>query len=59
MLKILLKGLGVVATKMFATFASEVMLEWLLFKVAEALVKSTKTTKDDEWLNKFKEEYNK
>ena len=55
--KALLKAAGVVLTKLFTTFASEEMLEWLLFKAAESFVKSTKTPCDDEWLRKFKESY--
>lgn len=35
--------------------ASEAFLEWLFFWVAEMIVESTKTTKDDEFLKKVKE----
>jgi hypothetical protein len=35
--------------------ASKVFLEWLIFWVAEMIVESTKTTKDDEFLAKMKE----
>ena len=35
--------------------ASKVFLEWLIFWVAEMLVESTETTKDDEFLAKMKE----
>ena len=35
--------------------ASEAFLQWALFWAAEMLVKSTKTTKDDEFLKKVKE----
>jgi len=54
---VLLKALGTILTRLFATMATEVMLEWLLFKTAEAFVQSTKTPCDDEWLRKFKESY--
>jgi|TARA_R110000765_G_scaffold88064_3_gene168480 hypothetical protein len=48
MIAAVLKGIIVkLATKAF--------LEWLLFWVAEMIVKSTKTTKDDEFLAKIKE----
>lgn len=57
MATVLLKALGAIVTKLFATLATEVLLEWMLFKAAEALVKSTKTPYDDEWLAKFKESY--
>jgi hypothetical protein len=33
------------------------MIAWAFFKVAESVVKSTKTTKDDEWLEKVREVY--
>lgn len=52
-----LKALGVIVTKAFATLASQTLLEWLLFKVADALVESTKTPHDDMFLKKFKEGY--
>tara|TARA_R110000822_G_scaffold310397_1_gene443040 strand:- start:5142 stop:5339 length:198 start_codon:yes stop_codon:yes gene_type:complete len=54
---VLLKALGAIVTKLFAAMATEVLLEWMLFKAAEALVKSTKTPYDDEWLDKFKASY--
>ena len=54
---VLLKALGAIVTKLFATMATEALLEWMLFKAADALVKSTKTKYDDEWLEKFKESY--
>ena len=57
MASILLKALASIVTKLFAALATEVLLEWMLFKAAEALVKSTKTPYDDEWLLKFKESY--
>lgn len=57
MATVLLKALGAIVTKLFAALATEVLLEWMLFKAAEALVKSTKTPYDDAWLAKFKESY--
>lgn len=57
MATVLLKALGAIVTKLFAALATEVLLEWMIFKAAEALVKSTKTPHDDEWLEKFKESY--
>lgn len=56
-MNILLKALGTIVTKLFATMATEKLLEWMLFKAAEALVKSTKTPYDDEWLVEFKAAY--
>lgn len=54
---ILLKGLLKVLKGMLATLASEYMLKYAIFSVAEAIVKSTKTDKDDAWLKEFKEQY--
>jgi len=42
---------------MLATAASKELLEWVLFKAAEAYTKSTKTEWDDTGLRKFKETY--
>jgi hypothetical protein len=57
MLNILLAGLKGVATKALTVVASKAMLEWLLFWVAEMVVQSTKTTKDDAWFKEFKKQY--
>jgi len=51
-----LKG---VTTKAIAVAFSKGMLEWLLFLIIDVVVKSTKTTKDDEWAKRFKDEYRK
>ena len=53
----LTKGIVSVATKMFMAAASEAMIKWLLFFIAEQVVKSTKTPHDDMWLAKMKREY--
>lgn len=45
-------------TRLLVTLASEQMIAWAFFKVAESVVKSTKTTKDDEFLIKIKDLYN-
>ena len=39
----------------FIKLASQAFLEWLLFWAVDMLVKSTKTTKDDEFFKKVKE----
>lgn len=44
-------------TKLAASLATEVMLEWLFFKVAGELVKRTDTPHDDDFYNKVKELY--
>ncbi len=54
---LLIKSLGTILTKVLVAAGSEAMLKWTLFKVAEAIVKSTKTAHDDEWLEKLKQEY--
>lgn len=59
MIQVILKALTAVAARAIAVMGSKAMIEWALFKLADAAVKSTKTTVDDEWLDKFKEEYKK
>lgn len=54
---ILLKGLLAVLKSMLATVASEYMIKYALFAIADAAVKSTKTEKDDAWLKEFKKQY--
>ena len=43
------------ALGIFAKAASAEVAEWLLFKVADVLVKKTDTKHDDEFLEKIKE----
>lgn len=47
--------IGSILKGIIVKMASKAFLEWLLFWVADMLVKSTKTTKDDEFLAKLKE----
>lgn len=54
---LLIKGLLKVLKSMLATVASEYMIKYALFAIADAAVESTKTTKDDKWLAEFKEQY--
>ena len=54
---ILIKGLLAVLKTMLVTMASKYMIEYALFAIAEAAVKSTETDKDDAWLKAFKEQY--
>lgn len=54
---LLVKGLTAFLTRLLVTLASEQMIAWAFFRVAESVVKSTKTTKDDEWLEKVREVY--
>lgn len=54
---LVVKGLTAFLTRLLVTLASEQMIAWAFFKIAEGVVKSTKTTKDDEWLEKVREVY--
>jgi hypothetical protein len=54
---LLLKGLVTVLKGMLVTVASEYMIKYALFAIADAAVKSTKTEKDDKWLAEFKGQY--
>lgn len=54
---IILSSLSAIATKLLFAATSKKMLEWLLFNVAEVIVKRTDTPQDDEWLRKLKEAY--
>ena len=51
------KGATVFLTKLLTSLASEEMIEWAFFQIAEAVVKSTATIQDDAWLQKIKELY--
>ena len=54
---LVVKGLTAFLTRLLVTLASEQMIAWAFFKVAESVVKSTRTGKDDEWLEKVREVY--
>ena len=51
------KGVTIFLTKLLTSLASEKMIEWAFFQIAEAVVKSTATPQDDAWLQKIKEVY--
>ena len=55
----LINTIGTVLTKILVTAFSESMLKWTIFKVADAIVKSTKTPHDDEWLEQLKRNINR
>ena len=57
LIAILAKSVTSVGIKLFMTLASDRMIEWMFFKVAKAIVSSTKTTQDDDWYNKLYQEY--
>lgn len=53
----LAKGALAVLLKIVTAAASEPLMKWLFFRVAEELVKRTDTPHDDEFLAKVKETY--
>ena len=53
----LVQNLLKIGVTAFTAMAGKEMMEWGIFYVADKWTKSTKTTVDDEWLNKFKESY--
>jgi hypothetical protein len=56
-IRLIVKGLTAFLTRLLVSLASEQMIAWAFFRVAGAVVKSTKTQKDDEWLEKIREVY--
>lgn len=54
---LVVRGATAFLTRLLVALASEQMIAWAFFKVAESVVKSTKTTKDDEWLEKVRDVY--
>ena len=58
LLGLLTKGVTIFLTKLLTSLASEKMIEWAFFQIAETVAKSTATTQDDVWLQKIKELYN-
>ena len=54
---LVVRGLTAFLTRLLVALASEQTIAWAFFKVAESVVKSTKTTKDDQWLEKVREVY--
>lgn len=57
LLGLLTKGTTLFLTKLLTSLASEKMIEWAFFQIAESVVKSTNTPQDDAWLDKIKEIY--
>lgn len=54
---LIVKGLTAFLTRLLVSLASEQMIAWVFFKVADVVVRSTATSKDDEWLEKLREVY--
>ena len=50
---VILKALANLVVSLFKQYATQELLEKLLFKAAEAIAKSTETDKDDKWLADF------
>lgn len=55
MIATILKSALAVIVKVLTKAASKEVMEWLLFYVADIIVKSTKTPHDDAFLEKIKE----
>lgn len=53
----LLLAMRAIGIKLITAFASQKLLEWLLFWVVDLIVKSTKTDKDDELVRQIKAAY--
>lgn len=58
MIQVLIKALTALGMKLLATLATEKLLEWAFFKLADVLVKRTDTKHDDEFLEEVKKAYN-
>lgn len=54
----ILAALRAIFIKLIASIATKSLLEWVLFWVADMIVKSTKMEQDDVFLAKLKEAYN-
>lgn len=52
-----LKGVLSFGFKLLTSVASEKVIEWTFFKLADSISKSTSTVHDDEWVSKVKEVY--
>lgn len=59
MVSIFIKPLMAVLTKVLMATASGPLIEWAFFYLAKAIVKSTKTPHDDEFLKLLRENYDK
>lgn len=59
MIQVLFKAATKVAMNIIMSMASEKFIEWLMFYVAEHIVKTSKTKHDDKFLKEVKESYEK
>lgn len=53
----IIKQLTKTLKKMLLAFASQKMIEWAIWEVLDALAKSTKTDKDDKFVEKLRKVY--
>lgn len=53
----ILKGIMAFGTRLLMSLASEKLIEWAFFYVAEQVVKTTKTPHDDQFLEQAKKAY--
>lgn len=51
------KAIVAFGTKLLLSVATEKMIEWLFFYVAQQVVLTTKTTHDDEFMQQIKKAY--
>ncbi|UIW10595.1 hypothetical protein PQC38_gp119 [Aeromonas phage BUCT695] len=54
---LLMKGLTMFFTNLMITLVGEAMIQWVFFKVAHWIASKTKTTVDDEFVDKLEQEY--
>jgi len=54
-----LKALGMFGTNLLIALFGEPMIQWVFFKAAHWVTKLTKTTLDDEFVDKLEDTYNK
>lgn len=52
-----LKALGMFGTNLMIALVGEPMIQWVFFKVTHWAAKLTKTTVDDEFIDKLEENY--
>ncbi|AUR92817.1 hypothetical protein NVP1177O_52 [Vibrio phage 1.177.O._10N.286.45.E10] len=57
MIQVLVKSLLGFGTKMLMSLASEKLIEWVFFYLAEQIVKSSKTKHDDKFFAEIKRAY--
>ena len=57
MISVLIKAAMSFATKLLMSFASEKLIKWAFFYIAEQIVKTTKTTHDDKFFEQVKKAY--